>query len=163
MSNLFLENSQKHFLNYKSMAEKAIAQLEPQQLFISPEENSNSIAIIIQHMAGNLISRFTDFLTTDGEKPWRAREAEFEPNVQDSEVLMMLWNNGWDTLFGTLQQLSEDDLQKTIYIRKEPLIALDAIIRQLMHHASHVGQIIYIAKMLKSEEWQTLSIPKKNN
>ncbi len=159
--NVFLTSAIKHFTNYRSMAEKALAQLEPGQLFISPAPGSNSIAVIVQHMAGNLLSRFTDFLTTDGEKEWRARDEEFEPLINDKDTLMKRWNEGWNCLSNALASLSGDDLTSIIYIRKEPHSVTDAIVRQLTHHASHVGQIVYIAKMLRGEDWEGLSMPRK--
>lgn len=158
---VYLASAIEHFSMYRSMAEKAMAQLAPEQLFISPAEGSNSIAIIVQHMAGNLISRFTDFLTTDGEKTWRSRDKEFEPVIKDQHALMNRWNEGWQRLFETLNALTPPVMADTVYIRGEAHSVTHAINRQLTHHASHVGQIVYIAKMLQGNSWKSLSIPRK--
>ncbi|MCP9752275.1 DUF1572 family protein [Ferruginibacter sp. HRS2-29] len=163
INEIYLSSSIKHFKTYQLMAEKAMEQLEEEKLFISPAAGSNSIAIIVQHMAGNLLSRFTDFLTTDGEKEWRNREEEFEVVINNRFDLVKQWNKGWDCVFKALDELQPGQLSETVYIRKEAHSVLDAINRQLAHHASHVGQIVYIAKMLKGEEFESLSIPKKKN
>ncbi len=156
----YLHSSIKQFRTYKELAQKAIAQIGENDLnkIIDPE--SNSIAIIIQHLGGNLISRWTDFLTTDGEKTDRNRDAEFEEKCLTKNELMDYWNKGWDTLFETLDELQPEDLGKTIYIRKQPLTVLEAINRQLTHYAYHVGQIVLLAKHFNSSGWQSLSIPK---
>ena len=146
---------------HKDLAEKAMEQLQPAQLFFSPPNDSNSIAKIIQHMAGNMLSRWTDFLTTDGEKEWRTRDDEFEDIIREKEILLAFWNKGWSCFLDALNSLQPHQLTATIYIRKEPLSLLDAIYRQLAHYPYHVGQIVYIAKMLKETEWESLSIPKK--
>ena len=163
MNKEFLQSVSKVFLQYKTIAEKAIEQLEPKRLFIQPNENSNSISVIMKHMAGNMISRWTDFLTTDGEKPNRNRDEEFENNITDKKELFLYWEKGWKVFFDTLHSLKSEDLQRTIYIRKEAHTVLEAINRQLAHYAYHVGQIVYAAKMLKETEWNSLSIPKKKS
>ena len=160
LNEIYLNSAIKHFKTYQLMAEKAMEQLEEEKLFISPASGSNSIAIIVQHMAGNLLSRFTDFLTTDGEKDWRSRDEEFEIVINNRFDLVKRWNQGWDCVFKALENLQTDQLSETVYIRKEAHSVVDAINRQLTHHASHVGQIVYIAKMLKGEEFVSLSIPK---
>jgi len=161
MNTNYLQSVNKQFLNYKSLADKAIEQLEPEQLFHQPNENSNSISIIVKHMAGNMISRWTDFLTTDGEKPNRNRDAEFENDIVDKQQLLLYWGKGWKVFLETLHSLRTEDLQRTIYIRKEAHTVMEATNRQLAHYAYHVGQIVYAAKMLKKTEWKSLSIPKK--
>lgn len=156
----FLATAVRRMKNYKDLGDKSFAQLTGDQLHFSPNENSNSIAVIVQHMAGNMLSRWTNFLTEDGEKDWRDRDAEFETHKMDKEAVIGLWNKGWNCFLDALSALKEDDLLKTIHIRREPLIVIDAIHRQITHYPYHVGQIIFIAKMLKNDEWQTLSIPK---
>lgn len=147
---------------YKQMADKAIGQLTAAQLFNAPPDStgSNSIAVIMQHMAGNMQSRWTNFLTEDGEKPWRSRDREFESGLRDAAVLMADWEAGWTCLLGTLKSLVPEDLEKQIQIRGERLAAYDAILRQLLHYSSHVGQIVYLAKWLKGADWQPLTIAK---
>jgi len=145
------------------MADRAISQINEQQLFYSPDPNSNSIAILMQHMSGNMLSRWTDFLNSDGEKEGRNRDAEFELKYNNKESLSAYWEKGWECLFQALSELSDSDVSRIIYIRKEPLTVIDAIHRQLTHYACHVGQIMYIAKMQKGAEWQSLSIPKNKH
>ena len=161
INDIFLESVKKRFADYKEIAEKAIEQLEPSQLFSSPNADTNSIAMIVQHMAGNMLSRWTDFLTTDGEKEWRQRDDEFESMLNTKEEVMNAWNKGWNCFFKALNELKSDQLLDTIYIRNEAHTVLDAINRQLAHYPYHVGQIIFYAKMLKSDEWNSLSIAKK--
>lgn len=156
----YLQSAIKRLLYYKDLAEKTFAQLSEEALFYTPHAASNSIAIVVQHLAGNMLSRFTHFLTEDGEKPWRHRDAEFEPTIKDAAALLAYWQKGWDCCITALQALQEDDLQKTIYIRTEPLLVIDAINRQLAHYPYHVGQIVFLGKLLKGAEWQTLSIAK---
>ncbi|HEY6082567.1 MAG TPA: DUF1572 family protein [Chitinophagaceae bacterium] len=158
---IYLDSAKKRFLSYKELGEKSIAQVDDQQIHWKPEENSNSITIIVKHMSGNMLSRFSDFLTTDGEKPWRERDAEFEEENCSKAQLLAVWEKGWKCLMDTLNSLQEEDLSKTVYIREEPLPVVDALNRQLAHHAYHVGQIVYIAKALKADNWHSLSIPKK--
>lgn len=161
MNKEFLQSVIKVFLQYKTIAEKAIEQTKPEQLFLQPNENSNSIAVVMKHMAGNMISRWTDFFTTDGEKPNRNRDAEFENDHADKQQLLLYWEKGWKVFLDTLYSINPKDLERTIYIRKEAHTVLEAINRQLAHYAYHVGQIVYAAKMLKETEWKSLSIPKK--
>ncbi len=153
----------KLFHYYKSLADKSVAQLDEEQLFWQYNAESNSIAIIMNHMAGNMLSRFTDFLTSDGEKPWRHRDEEFSTSHTGYTVVIRNWNKGWDCLFNTLDILTPNDLENMVYIRNEGHTVVEAINRQLAHYASHVGQIIFIAKMLKNEEWQSLSIPRNKS
>lgn len=155
----FLESSIKLFKYYKGLGEKAMAQLTDEQVLQKPNDASNSIALIVHHLSGNMLSRFTDFLTTDGEKPWRNREAEFEVAYADKQAMMQAWERGWSCLFAALS-IQPTELSKIIYIRNEGQTVLEAIQRQLAHYASHVGQIIYQAKVLKGSEFVSLSIPK---
>ena len=157
----YLESVTKQFLNYKSLADRAISQIEAEQLFFQPNENSNSIAVIAKHMAGNMISRWTDFLTTDGEKPDRNRDGEFENDITDKQQLLLFWEKGWKVFLDTLHSLKPEDLMHTIYIRKEAHSVMEAVNRQLAHYSYHVGQIVYMAKLLKETEWNSLTIPKK--
>lgn len=159
----YLESVKKQFLYYRTLGEKAMDQLQDGQLFISVNEDTNSIAVIIQHLSGNMISRWTDFLTSDGEKEWRDRDAEFQDNIGTKEELMKAWNQGWNVFFGTLNSLTSDDLEKIIYIRNEGHTVIEAINRQLAHYPYHIGQIVFYAKMLKETEWDSLSIPKNKS
>jgi Protein of unknown function (DUF1572) len=163
INNPFLESAKKQFLYYKTIGEKAINQLEAEQLFISVNENTNSIATIVKHLSGNMISRWTDFLTTDGEKEWRNRDSEFEDVIKTKAELLEIWNKGWDCLFDALNLLSPDQLSEIIYIRNEGHTVVEAINRQLAHYPYHVGQIIFYAKMLKKGDWESLSIPKNKS
>lgn len=159
----FIDSSKKLFLYYKSLGEKAIHQVDDDMLFFEPTPGINSIAIIVRHLQGNMKSRWTDFLTSDGEKPWRNRDEEFEEFVTDRTKLMLLWEEGWKCLFDALDNLTPEDLNKEITIRNQTQSAMDAIQRQIAHYAYHVGQIVYISKMNKGDDWQSLSIPKDNS
>lgn len=150
----------RQFTQYKQLGEKSFLQLSDNQLFEEVNEGINSIAVIVKHMAGNMRSRWTDFLTSDGEKEWRERDAEFENDIQSREEMMRQWEEGWFCLFNTLKSLESQDLEKMVTIRSQPLTVTDAILRQIAHYAYHVGQIIYIGKMLAGENWKSLSIPK---
>ncbi|MFD0767100.1 DUF1572 family protein [Mucilaginibacter lutimaris] len=163
MKNSFLQSSIKQFEYYKLLAERAIAQLNNEKLYWQPAPESNSIAVIMNHIAGNMLSRFTDFLTSDGEKPWRNRDNEFEAPAEGHEQLLQKWNDAWQCLINALSSLTEDDLEKIIFIRNDGHTVTEAINRQLAHYPYHVGQIVYIAKMLKDAEWQSLSIPKNKS
>ncbi|NOT75059.1 MAG: DUF1572 family protein [Cyclobacteriaceae bacterium] len=156
----FLSSSIKLFRYYKGLGEKAMDQLNDEQVLTQPNPASNSIALIVHHLSGNMLSRFTDFLTTDGEKPWRNREAEFDETYASKKEMMEAWDKGWKSLFDALEGLKPSDLSSLIYIRNEGQTVLEAIQRQLAHYPSHVGQIIYQAKILKSDEFKSLSIPK---
>lgn len=156
----FLKDSIKRFKYYKELGDNTFAQLEEKDFFYQPTGESNTIAVIIQHMYGNMLSRWTNFLTEDGEKEWRKRDAEFENPVMSRDDLLSFWNEGWDCLLKTLENLQPEDLVKTITIRTEPLIVYDAILRQLAHYPYHVGQIVYIGRMIRDTTWQSLSIPK---
>lgn len=149
------------FRKLKSQADRALAQVRGDELFLQLDEESNSLAVIMKHIAGNMRSRWTDFLTSDGEKPDRHRDVEFEilENEGRDEIFRQ-WERGWHSLFGALEPLSAEDLEKTVTIRAEPHTVPQAIFRQLAHYAEHVGQIVFLAKHLRSREWQTLSIPR---
>lgn len=161
--NSFLESATKQFEYYKLLGEKTFAQTNEEKLFWQYNKESNSIAIIVQHLHGNMLSRWTDFLTTDGEKDWRNRDAEFEKNITSKDELLQKWNEGWSCLFTTLNSLTNDDLNKTIYIRNQGQTVVDAINRQLCHYSYHVGQIVFIGKIIANENWNSLSIPKGNS
>lgn len=162
MSSEYLASVKKIFNQYKSLGDKTIEQLDEEKLlFWQYNDQSNSIAVIIHHLWGNMLSRWTNFLTEDGEKEWRERDKEFEEPTMTKEDLIIKWDAGWDCLFSTLNSLSIEDLDKTVYIRKEPLNVIDAINRQLAHYSYHVGQIVYLGKMQLKDKWVSLSIPKK--
>ena len=163
LQNSYLESIKKQFLYYKTLGEKAMEQLEPEQLFISVNEDTNSIAVIIKHLSGNMISRWTDFLTSDGEKDWRNRDGEFEETINTKEELLNVWNKGWDCFFNTINALTPDQLETIIYIRNEGHTVIEAINRQLAHYPYHIGQIVFYAKMLKKSEWNSLSIAKNKS
>lgn len=160
MSKSYLSSAKKQFEYYKLLGEKTMAQLPDEQLFWAYSAESNSIAALVKHLWGNMLSRWTDFLTADGEKPWRQREAEFESALQTRAELMAQWESGWACLFGALDGLTEADLERTVYIRNQGHTVVEAINRQLAHYAYHVGQIVFIGKMLRDEQWASLSIPK---
>jgi len=159
----YLESVKKQFLYYKMLGEKSIDQLEPQQLFVSVNEDTNSIATIIKHISGNMLSRWTDFLTSDGEKEWRNRDAEFENDLQSKEEVLDVWNKGWDCFLNALNSLNPEQLSDIIYIRNEGHTVIEAINRQLAHYPYHVGQIVFYAKQLKNGDWDSLSIPKNKS
>lgn len=156
----YLESAKKQFGYYRSIGLKTIEQIPDEKLFWRPNEESNSIGTLIKHLNGNMLSRWTDFLTTDGEKQWRKRDEEFENNIQDKAFLIQLWDQGWDCLLKAIDELSEEDLEKEIFIRNMGQTAIDAINRQLCHYSYHIGQIISISKIVKNQEWKSLSIPK---
>ncbi len=163
MKNDFLISSRKQFEYYKLLGDKTFDQLTDEQLFITLNEESNSIAMIVKHLHGNMLSRWTDFLTTDGEKEWRNRDAEFENDIADRAELLAKWNEGWNCLFQALDQIHEVDLTKEIFIRNQGHNITEAINRQLAHYPYHVGQIVFIGKLLINQNWKSLSIPKGNS
>jgi uncharacterized damage-inducible protein DinB len=148
---------------YKKLGERAIAQCPDQALFGTLDSESNSIAIIVKHMAGNMRSRWTDFLSTDGEKPDRHRDTEFEDAPETRSALMEMWERGWTVVFDALAPLSDEDLGRKITIRSEPHSVMQAINRQVAHYSYHVGQIVYLAKHFAGTRWQTLSVPKRQS
>ena len=156
----YLSTVIKRLKYYKDLGEKTFDQLEEKDLHFLPTSESNSIAVIVQHLTGNMLSRFTNFLTEDGEKEWRQRDDEFEIHDLSKQQIIDLWNKGWQCCFDSLESLTENDLMTVVYIRNEPLTVVDAINRQLAHYPHHIGQIIYIGRMIRNKDWKTLSIPK---
>lgn len=156
----YLDSAKKQFQYYRMLGEKSIAQVPDDKLVWRFNEESNSIAVIVKHLHGNMLSRWTDFLNSDGEKESRRRDAEFEEKEITRDELLQLWNAGWDCLLNALDALKEDDLTRTIYIRNMGHSVLEAINRQLAHYPYHVGQIVFIAKMTADHSWQSLSIPR---
>lgn len=159
----YLTSTRKLFEYYKLLGEKTFSQIPDEALFWQYNEQSNSIAIIVAHLSGNMLSRWTDFLTSDGEKEWRDRDAEFESILKTKIELLSAWEKGWACLFSAIDALTADDLNKTIYIRNMGQTVTDAINRQLSHYPYHIGQIVFIGKMASGENWQSLSIPKGNS
>ena len=159
----YLEDSLSLLRYYKQLAERAMERVTDEQLTAVLDREMNSIALIAKHMAGNMRSRFTDFLTSDGEKPDRRRDTEFEDPPVTRDALMSAWNEGWSRVFGALEPLTEADLTRTITIRGEPHSVMQAINRQLAHYSYHCGQIVFLAKHLQSEHWQSLSVPRRES
>lgn len=159
MKELFI----KRFQYYKELGDKTFGQLSDKQVLWQYNPESNSIATIVKHISGNMLSRWTNFLTEDGEKDWRNRDSEFENDLISKAQMIEIWEKGWTTLFEALNQISEENIHQIIYIRGEKHTVLDAVLRQLAHYPYHIGQIIYVAKMLKNEDWQTLSIARNKS
>jgi hypothetical protein len=159
----FLSGAIKQFEFYKMLGDKAMSQIPDEALFWQYNEQSNSIAIIVSHLSGNMISRWTDFLTTDGEKEWRDRDAEFEPIIQNKNELLAQWEKGWSCFLGALTALTDDDMDRIVYIRHVGHTVTEAISRQLAHYPYHIGQIVFISKMISGDQWQSLSIPRGNS
>jgi hypothetical protein len=157
----YIDEARRQMRGNKRLAEGAIAQLKDEELFVTLDPEANSIATLVKHLAGNMRSRFTDFLTTDGEKPDRFRDQEFEltPATTRADV-MRWWDEGWARVFAVLDSLKPEDVMRTVTIRGEPHTVLQAVNRQIAHYAGHIGQIIFLAKHLRSNEWKTLSIPR---
>jgi hypothetical protein len=160
-TNSYLDDSISLFVYYKRLAERAMAQVSDEQLFTPIDSEANSIAIIVKHMAGNMRSRWTDFLSTDGEKPDRNRDSEFEDPPATRAAVLASWEAGWSCLFSALHALTDDDLTRTVAIRGEPHSVMQAINRQLAHYPHHVGQIVLLAKHFAGGKWQSLSIPRR--
>lgn len=160
MTETYLESARKQFQYYKLLGEKTMAQLSDEQLFWQHDAESNSIALIVKHLWGNMRSRWTDFRDSDGEKPWRDRDREFELSFHTRAELMQLWQEGWQYLFDALDSITPADFERTIYIRHQGHSLVDAINRQLAHYPYHVGQIVFIGKMMRESEWTSLSIPR---
>lgn len=163
MASSFLRETISEFSKYRILGEKALDQVPDEALCWQYSPESNSMAMIVQHMSGNMMSRWTDMLTSDGEKAWRNRDQEFEVVLHTRKEIMDAWHRGWDLVMETLGQLKEEDLERTIYIRAEPHTVSGAIIRQVAHYSSHVGQLLYIGKMVMKEEWNSLSIPRQGS
>lgn len=160
MTSDYLSSARKQFEYYKSLGDKTFAQVSDDMLYWQYNADSNSIATVVKHLWGNMLSRWTDFLTSDGEKEWRDREAEFENDIQSREEMLSKWEEGWQCLFHALDPLQEEDLGRMIYIRNMGHTVTEAINRQLAHYAYHVGQIVMLGKMVSAGPWQSLSIPK---
>lgn len=156
----YLESIRKQFEYYKLLGERTIAQLDEAELFWQYNQTSNSIAILVNHLWGNMLSRWTDFLTTDGEKEWRERDQEFEASIKTKTELLEKWERGWKCLFQALDSIDEDNFDTIVYIRNMGHTIVEAINRQLAHYAYHIGEIVFIGKMQKGVNWQSLSIPK---
>ncbi|MFI5183531.1 MAG: DUF1572 family protein [Vicinamibacteria bacterium] len=156
----YLETAIRDFRKLKNLGEGALAQVADDHLHVSLDPESNSLAILVRHLAGNMLSRWTDFLTTDGEKPRRNRDSEFEGGAAGRSELLALWEQGWSCLFATLVALRPDELELRVRIRGEELSALEAIDRQMSHYGQHVGQIVFLAKHLSGDRWRSLSIPR---
>lgn len=157
---IYLESCKKQFAYYKLLGDKTFEQIEEEKLFFKYNEDSNSIATIVKHLHGNMMSRWTDFLTTDGEKQSRDRDGEFNETLKTRKELISIWEEGWACLFKALDALTEADFSKTIYIRNQGHTVVDAINRQLAHYPYHIGQIVFLGKMLANDHWKSLSIPK---
>lgn len=160
IGNVYLKVVVERFKSVKTLGDKTIEQLSEQDIHWTYNQESNSVAVIVKHLSGNMISRWTDFLTSDGEKENRNRDEEFIDDIPSKLEMINVWEKGWDVLIDTLTGLKEEDLLKTIKIRGEKHFVLEAIERQMTHYAYHVGQIVYIGKQLKDSEWKTLSIPR---
>jgi hypothetical protein len=156
----YLESTIRQFGYYKQLGEKTFDQLTDQQLFWQYNAESNGVAMIVQHLHGNMLSRFTDFLTSDGEKDWRNRDVEFEAVIKSREEMLSKWNEGWECVLSAIKPLTQDDLHKIVRIRAEEHTVEEAINRQLAHYPYHIGQIVFIGKMLANDQWHSLSIPK---
>jgi hypothetical protein len=157
----YLDEARRQMRGQKRMGEGAMAQLRDEDFFVTLDAESNSVAILVKHLAGNMRSRFTDFLSSDGEKPDRFRDREFEVTRATTRAeVMKWWDEGWACVFGAIEALKPDDVMRTVTIRSEPHTVLQAINRQIAHYAAHVGQIVFLAKHLRSSEWKTLTIPR---
>ena len=156
----FLDTATRRMLYYKDLGDKTFAQLSDEDMHYRPGDESNSVAIIVKHLHGNMLSRWTNFLFEDGEKSWRDRDAEFSTGTENKADILALWDLGWKCFIDALKALNENDLLKVIRIRDEELTVVDAINRQLAHYPYHVGQIVYIGKLLKDRNWKNLSIPR---
>ena len=163
MEEEYLKSIKKQFEYYKTLGEKTFDQVNDKDLFWQFDRESNSIAIIVNHLSGNMKSRWTDFLTSDGEKEWRKRDLEFENVIKSKEELIRKWNEGWECLFTALNSINKENFQTEIFIRNQSHSVLEAINRQYAHYIYHIGQIVYIGKMIKYENWKSLSIPKGNS
>lgn len=159
MKELFI----KRFQYYKNLGDQSFEQVSDGQMFWHFNEESNSIAVIVKHIVGNMLSRWTNFLNEDGEKIWRNRDEEFVNTFKTKNEVLDYWEKGWKCLFDALNQINEDNLYSTIYIRNEPHSVVDAVFRQLAHYPYHIGQIVFIAKMMKNEDWKTLSIARNKS
>ena len=157
----YLDEARRQMRGHKRMGEGAMAQLRDEDFFVTLDPESNSVAILVKHLAGNMRSRFTDFLTSDGEKPDRFRDQEFELNSATTRAdVMKWWEEGWSRVFAAIDALKPEDVTRTVTIRGEPHTVLQAINRQIAHYAQHIGQMVFLAKHLRASDWKTLSIPR---
>ena len=163
MINQHISGIIKQFHYYKTAGDKTMAQLTFENMNYQPNVDSNSISIIVKHLVGNMLSRSTNFLTEDGEKEWRQRDQEFEASYSTKAEVLADWEKGWKCVFDAISTLKESDLNTTIYIRKEAFTVAEALVKQLVHYAYHIGQMAYVGKMLKGDQWMSLSIPKRKN
>jgi len=160
-ANHYLEEARRQMRGYKRMGDGAMGQLRDEDFFVTIDPESNSVAILVKHLAGNMRSRFTDFLTSDGEKPDRFRDREFEITSATTRAdVMKWWDDGWAIVLGTIESLKPEDVMRTVTVRGEPHTVLQAINRQIAHYAQHIGQLVFLAKHLRSSEWKTLSVPR---
>lgn len=159
----YLKSARRQFEYYKLLGEKSMDQLSDAELCWQPGAESNSVSLIVKHLWGNMRSRWTNFLTEDGEKPWRDRDEEFCEGADTREAVLQQWNEGWKCLFDALDSITDDDLERIVYIRNEGHTVLEAINRQIAHYCYHVGQIVYIAKIVRNEDWETLSIARNKS
>ena len=162
MENDYLQSALRLFRYYKSLADKSLERVDEARIHYCLNEESNSISLLVRHMSGNMLSRWTDFLSSDGEKPWRNRDSEFEIPDWNKEEMMSFWEKGWTTLFNALEPLKAQDLDKLVYIRNEGHTVMEAINRQLAHYAYHTGQIVFLAKAI-TDHWESLSIPRNQS
>ncbi|MGB0850719.1 MAG: DUF1572 family protein [Bacteroidia bacterium] len=160
MQSNYISSAVQQFRYYKMLGDKTFLQLSEEELFVNPDEISNSIAVMVKHMWGNMMSRWTDFLTTDGEKEFRNRDSEFESDRENREELLSKWEEGWSCLFEALESINEENFDTTVYIRNQGHTIVEAVNRQMMHYAYHVGQIVFLGRAIKGSEWESLSIPK---
>jgi len=160
MKNNYLESIRKQFDYYKMLGDKTIARLTEEEIHWQYNEESNSIAIIVKHLWGNMMSRWTNFLTSDGEKKWRFRDKEFEPTIKNKKELLDKWEEGWDCLYKALDSVDEDNFDSVIYIRNMGHTIVEAFNRQLAHYSYHIGQMVFLGRMIQGEKWESLSIPK---
>ena len=156
----YLESARKLLQYYRELGDKALAQIGDEHIHWQPSPESNSVAVIVKHLSGNMLSRFTDFLSTEGEKPWRDREAEFENDYAGKAELLKAWEAGRECCFNAINSLTESDLEKIVFIRNQGHTVMEALSRQLAHYPYHIGQLVYICRILAGEHWQSLSIPK---
>ncbi|PIA81198.1 hypothetical protein BFR04_14740 [Gaetbulibacter sp. 4G1] len=160
MEKSYLSSIIKQFEYYKSLGDKTLSQLTFENIQWQSNEDSNSIAIMVKHIAGNMLSRWTNFLTQDGEKEWRHRDDEFIDSFKSNEDLIAIWESGWTCLFNAIKPLQNEDLERIIYIRNQGHTVTEAINRQLAHYSYHIGQMVFLGKLIKGDQWQSLSIPK---
>lgn len=156
----YLDSVKKQFTYYKSLGDKTFAQLHEEDIHWQQNEDSNSISIIVKHIVGNMLSRWTNFLTEDGEKDWRHRDTEFEATYKTKAEMIAAWEKGWQCLFEAIHPLQAEDVSRIVYIRNQGHTVMEAITRQLCHYPYHIGQLVYVAKLIRSDEWNSLSIPR---